>query len=384
MRISVLTSLWITTLRGARACKDDEDCSLNGICLPISNTNSKACRCDPGWFGQDCGRLDLAPARRANGYNHTTFTDPSYHGKHGNSSWGGTILRDTADRKLFHLFADQFAHGCGLSGWRPHSFIIRAESRTGPQGPYRYSQTIAPTFRHNAHAFFSPGEGKYLLYAIGADAAGPSRCQSFKWPNNISVSSADSPRGPWSPFRMVLAAPHATNPAPWPLWTRADRTRAMALGVEGNYVYVADRFDGAYRLVGSQAWNRSHESRIWTEDPFFWRDRRGHWHALCHWMVDVVERKQKWPRVGAHIFARGLAGPWRFKLQEAFNSTVTYADGRSETFKRRERPKLFFSEDGEVTPLYLVTGVQDMGKSGPSYTFVQPIGTKWRDYEMGL
>lgn len=156
----------------------------------------------------------------------------------------------------------------------------------------------------------------------------------------------------------------------------------MMLGVEGNDIYVADTWDGKYQLVKSQEWNNSHESKTWTEDPFFWRDKRGNWHGLNHWMIDIVEHnKQKWPRVGAHIFARKLTGPWHFKLHEAFNSTVSYTDGKTETLKRRERPKLFFSDDGEMTPLYLITGVQGMDKSGPSYTFIQPVGTKWRDYE---
>ena len=388
MRTPPLAALWIVTARAAWGCKDDEDCSLNGLCLSkvAGKSNSNACQCDPGWFGDDCGRLDLAPAKRTNGYNHTAFTDPSHQGKHGNSSWGGQILRDPTNGRLFHLFVDQFAHGCGLPGWRPHSLIVRAESRTGPQGPFRFAQTVTSTFRHNAFAFRSPSDGKFLLYAIGADAAPPDRCRSFRWTNNISVASADRIRGPWSPFRMVLAGPHATNPAPWPLWSPQDPTSKIMLGVENGDVYVADRWDGEYRLVKAQGWDGSHSSRTWTEDPFFWGDKRGHWHALNHWMIDIVERSRKWPRVGAHIFARELSGPWRFKLHEAFNSTVTYADGGTQTFKRRERPKIFFSEDGEMTPLYLITGVQEMDKSGASYTFVQPVGTKWRDYEreMGL
>lgn len=49
-------------------------------------------------------------------------------------------------------------------------------------------------------------------------------------------------------------------------------------------------------------------------------------------------------------------------------------------YYRRERPKLFFSEDGEMTPLYLVNGVQEFG-SKASYTLIQPIRRKWRENE---
>ena len=71
-------------------------------------------------------------------------------------------------------------------------------------------------------------------------------------------------------------------------------------------------------------------------------------------------------------------------MQEAFNSTVTFTDGSVETFNRRERPKLFFSDDGELTPLYLTTGVQALGTATTSYTLIQPVGTAWQEYEKDL
>lgn len=101
-------------------------------------------------------------------------------------------------------------------------------------------------------------------------------------------------------------------------------------------------------------------------------------------MIDIAERGVKYPRVGAHMYARNITGPWTFKLQEAFNATVRFTDGSVETFNRRERPKLFFSADGEVTPLYLVCGVQRLGSTSESYTLVQPVGEAWRVFESGL
>src|SRR3954462_2236672 len=114
-------------------------------------------------------------------------------------------------------------------------------------------------------------------------------------------------------------------------------------------------------------WNTSDYSDHWSEDPFLWRDKRGHWHLLVHWMIDITERGEKFPRVGGHLFARELTGNWTFKLQEVYNTTVTFIDGTSVDYYRRERPKLFFSDDGEMTPLYLVNGVQEFNSSG-SYT----------------
>ena len=99
-------------------------------------------------------------------------------------------------------------------------------------------------------------------------------------------------------------------------------------------------------------------------------------------MIDIVEHNgQKYPRVGAHMFSRTLENGWDFKVQEAFNSTVTFTDGMVETFNRRERSKILFDED--MDPLYLISGVQALG-SKSSFTLVQPIGKKWQKYEEDL
>lgn len=378
-----------------RACKTDEDCSFNGLCLQKSRFDygEKLCKCDPGWFGDDCGRLDLQPARKQNGYNHSADArDSSYLGPYGNSSWGGTVLQDPHDSTLFHLVASQFAAGCGLSGWRPFSFIIRAESRAGPQGPYHYADSISAPFRHNPEVVWSPADKKYLLYSIGVDDDEPARntCSSIsyeQWPNNISVATAEDIRGPWSDFELVLSSiePHSTNPSPWPLWTPGHRSSKIALGVEDVAMFLGNSYSGPYELVHTQTWNTTEYSPTWTEDSFLWRDKRGNWHALAHWMADLVENDgQRWPRVGAHMFARELTGPWRWHMHEAFNSTVTYTDGTAQTMKRRERAKIFFSSDGQMTPLYLVNGVQEMGESSRSSTLIQPIGEAWKMFERQL
>ncbi|KAL4793345.1 hypothetical protein BDV19DRAFT_399995 [Aspergillus venezuelensis] len=387
MRLHPFLKIWtLISVTTAQACTTDEDCSLNGVC------RAKACRCDPGWYGSDCGQLDLRPALKDNGYNHSSDGVASSHlGNYGNSSWGGTIIQDRQDPAIFHLIASQFADGCGLSGWRPFSFIFRAESRSGPQGPYYYADTASKPFRHNPQVVWSPAEEKYLLYTIGADDnENRTKCSSIsytRWPNNISVSTAQDIRGPWSEFELILASeePHSTNPSPFPLWTANNPTSEIVLAVEDLAIFKADSYKGPYNLLHTQAWNTTEYSPTWTEDSFPWRDKRGNWHALAHWMIDLVEYDgRKWPRVGAHMFARDLEGPWRWHMHEAFNSTVTYTDGTVQTLQRRERAKIFFSDDGEMTPLYLVNGVQEMGEGSRSSTFIQPIGEKWKTFEEEL
>ncbi|KAF5586674.1 uncharacterized protein FSUBG_12061 [Fusarium subglutinans] len=348
------------------------------------------------WIGSDCGRLDLAPATRHTGYNHT-YESPSREdfGIWPNASWGGRIVQDRDNKRIFHLFTVQFSHGCGLKGWRPHSYIIRAESHNGPQGPYTYAQDVSKNFAHNPDIVWSPADKKYLLYSIGVEYdKNFTKCESIsytRWPNNISVSAADNIRGTWSPFKMILDSDrpsgiHATNPSAFPLWTHNNPTREIVLGIKDYSIFTAKSWNSDYKLIYQATWNvTEQENPEWTEDPFIWRDRRGNWHSINHWMIDYVENdKQQWPRVGSHLFSRKLTGPWHFKLQEAFSSNITFTDGSWQVFKRRERPKLFFSDDGKMTPLYLTNGVQEMNQTGAAFTLVQPIGTKWKEFEKDL
>ena len=151
----LLLLLTTTLLEITNACSTDEDCSLNGLC-----TAQSQCVCDKGWVGEDCGVLNLAPATRHTGYNLTGSSPPT-------SSWGGKIIPDPKDSTLHHLFAAEFTGHCGLDFWSPMSRIIRAESRSGPAGPYTFAQEIAPTFAHNPTVVYSEAEGQYLMYHIG-------------------------------------------------------------------------------------------------------------------------------------------------------------------------------------------------------------------------
>ncbi|RBR25206.1 uncharacterized protein FIESC28_01941 [Fusarium coffeatum] len=359
MRILYVLSLLATSVFVLSTdCKVDEDCSLNGIC----SKRLKKCQCDPGWIDPDCGRLDLAPTTRYAGYNYT-YMPPGLDDFNiwPNASWGGRIIQDRDNKRLFHLFTVQFTHGCGLRGWRPHSYIIRAESYKGPQGPYQYADAVSNNFAHNPDIVHSPADEKYLLYSIGVN-------YDKDFTNNRP------------------AGIHATNSSAFPLWTCKSPTSEIILGMKDYYIFSAKSWHDNYKLKYQATWNVTEQGNPeWTEDPLIWRDKRGHWHSIKHWMIDYVENnKQQWSRVGSHLFSRKLTGPWHFKLQEAFSSNVTFTDGSWQVFKRRERPKLFFSDDGEMKPLYMTNGVQEINETGASFTLVQPIGTRWKRFEKDL
>jgi hypothetical protein len=371
-RLLALLCLGIATFR-ASACATDDDCSLNGICSP-----DQTCACDPGWRADDCSELDLQPVDRWTGYNHTNATSPDFYKQGaGNSSWGGHVIQDPVDKKLFHLITSQMSHGCGLSGWRPFSTIIRAESRVGPRGPYLWTEDLFGPFHHNPTTMWSPADKKYVLYFIGKDVETPNgSCSSTKFSNNISVSSSPDLRD-WTTPQVLLE--NQTNPAPFPLWTLRNPTTEMLLAVEANNIYRADGFQEAYELAVQP--NNTDSS----EDPFLWRDGRGNWHFLVHYLIDIP-LGLKGPRVGAHCYARDWRGPWTFNNRTlAYNTTVQFTDSDTTVYYRRERPKLFFSDDGNMTPLYLLNGVQEFNATGGgSYTLIQPVGQAWKGYEKRL
>ena len=111
-----------------------------------------------------------------------------------------------------------------------------------------------------------------------------------------------------------------------------------------------------------------------NEDPFLWRDKRGHFHMLMH-SLEAGGGFGDGPKVGRHAYARHIDSKWTFGNRTlAFNTTVQWTDGTHTDFYRRERPQLVFSDDGNMTPLYLTNGVQEAGQ-GSSYTVIQPLTT---------
>jgi hypothetical protein len=378
-----------------QTCSSDEDCSLNGVC-----GRNGACTCDPAWTGDDCGALDIRPAKRLSGYNLTAD---------GTSSWCSKIVQDPWEHDLYHLFASEFTHGCGLDYWAPYSRIIRAESRTGPAGPYTFAAEVQGTFAHNPTVVYSPADREWLLYYIGCPTNVSDTCQSQSFtcgPGNdnngesgISVLSSRDLRN-WEFKGQVMKGDNTTdwdadvtNPSPFPLYssscTRAESTEngghcpghtaAMLLVYRGcpfncggseliNVAISETGYEGPYTKIETQPIFDEG-----NEDPFVWRDKRGNFHMLLH-SLEPDGGFGSGPQVGRHAWARNYTGPWTFGNQTlAFSTEVEYDDGTTINFYRRERPELYFSDDGKMTPLLLTTGVQPQNNP-MSYSIVVPLG----------
>ncbi|KAH7393664.1 hypothetical protein BKA64DRAFT_92870 [Cadophora sp. MPI-SDFR-AT-0126] len=369
-------------------CQTDDDCSLNGFC------HHSSCICDPGWKSIDCGALDLVPAPFRNGYNMTAI---------GTSSWGSKIIHRTNKSATFDLFLAEFTHGCGLDYWSPYSRIIHATSSTGPAGPYEFADEVVGMFAHNPTVLYSHTDGKYLMYYIGCPQTVPEICTSLNFtcgPGNtingesgISVSSSPDLKT-WTSHGQILVGTDdgawdadITNPSPFSLHSPGHPTGEIALayrgcpyncsGAELINLAKSESFVGPYHKVQSAPLFPNP-----SEDPFLWRDKRGNFHMLLH-SLEPGGGFGDGPNVGRHAFSRTLEGPWTVNERTlAFDTRVEFEDGSETSYSRRERPQVFFSEEGEMRPLYLSTGVQEVGRTG-SYSVIQPL--RGADcYERGL
>lgn len=309
----------------------------------------------------------------------------------------------------------EFDNHCDLDYWSPYSRIIRAESRSGPDGPYTFKQQVVEHFAHNPTVVYSPANQLYLLYYIGCPQPNVNdTCTSPQFtcgPGNyingesgISVMQSNDLRNWQFTGQVVKGKDDAswnadvTNPSPWPLcngqenkrggwpwsfgWAKPrckDESILLAYrgcpyncsGAEQISLAKAPRFSGPYAKLNNDEPIFTNDGG--SEDPFIWQDKRGNYHILVH-SLELEGGFGDGPKVGRHAYSKTIAGPWTFNSATlAFSTMVEFDDGSEIDYYRRERPQLYFSSDGKMTPLFLTTGVQEVG-SKMSYTLMVPVG----------
>ena len=357
--------------RPAAACLDDAACSLNGVCA------AQQCVCDPGWSGPSCATLRLAPADPAQGI----LAWPT-------SSWGGLAIADPTQPHLYHFFYSRFVGGCGLTCWVNASECVRAEGPT-PTGPFTDAAVVLGVFCHNPTLRRAP-DGTYVLFHIGqADPARALNCSSAAescasnqpppLPTDgrefLTYLSAPHPAGPWTPRGSAAFTGTGSG---WLGWVSnpsvhffsngsallAFRSKVMAGGGSASLpvneevigLATAPHWSGPYTLAVGHPIVAAHE------DPHVWADKRGNLHLLSHGLQN-------------HWFTTPEAlGAWTLASAPAYGFGFAWANGTAAQALRRERPQLFFSSDGSMTPLAFTTGVTLAG--GPpqmSFTLAQRV-----------
>jgi len=138
-------------------CRNDHDCSLNGICSQDNSGDSlyigKSCKCDSSWSGKRCETLKLLPATRGAGYR-------GVDNGHNTSSWGGAVVKGIDGR--YHLYAAEITEHCGIGAWSQNSRVIHASSDT-PGGKYVRDNVVWNVFSHEPEVVRGPNN-EYVMY----------------------------------------------------------------------------------------------------------------------------------------------------------------------------------------------------------------------------
>jgi len=355
------------------ACKNDLECSLNGVC------NGGSCQCDPQWKGNNCELLNLkpAPAGKSNGFQETNT-----------SSWGGSVVKVGSQ---YHMYVSRMSDGCGLNCWQGNSEIAHAVS-SNPLGPFVYQEIVLPYFAHGP-TIHQLSDGTFLLFHLGCSTPDhpmpdhtPCKCPwhngtspenslekmgSLRAPlacgsDYIGLNTASSPSGPWTTVGQrnpkVKWASGTTNPG---IFVYGNGSVLMAY--RGNEATDAanERLGVAYASSWKSDYDDSRAVPIFThggEDPYIYLDKRGNYHIIYHDM-DGSDK-------GGHGYSPdGIT--WYNGPTTCYTGEVQFDDGTSKKFKKRQRPQLIV--EGGV-PRYLYTSVMPGGNTGDySYTLAQEI-----------
>jgi|EP01047_Picozoa_sp_COSAG01_P080386 hypothetical protein len=151
----LLAALLAAAVASTRACTTDQDCSLLGECT------AGVCACDAGWTGHDCAVLRLLPPVPL------TESGSAYIAPNGFSSWGMSVVHDSAGDKLYHGFVSEFEHGCDLDSWGTNSFVNHIVA-TSPSGPWKQAGRALDVWAHNPKLVYDKEESMWVMYHIGS------------------------------------------------------------------------------------------------------------------------------------------------------------------------------------------------------------------------
>eukprot|EP00041_Stephanoeca_diplocostata_P018125 m.377693 g.377693 ORF g.377693 m.377693 type:complete len:396 (+) comp20926_c2_seq11:178-1365(+) len=353
----------------------DTSCSLLG-----TKVDGK-CVCDPGWKGEDCATMDLAPVAAISGYINHTY-----------ASWGGRPL--FANGK-WHLFATEITLQCPLILFMNNSQVIHAVSSQA-SGPYSKRATVLPPFHHNPTAVGPTPDGYYLLFFIGADQVNtqidcsrgiPKRCtrdnnfcrgKSNPVSNEaITMAYATSVDGPWK-TRVILPRNPDNNTEEWNCGNNNPSAHVLSNGTVV-LVYRANPCTGkggeSLGIAIADHWNASYVRRKGGpivspndgtgnhEDPFVWADARGNWHIISHdQSKGNVCGSADNHGCGAHLFSRDTYS-WTVSKNPAYSTAVHFTNGTIGRLQTRQRPQVIFSTDGAMRPTHLFNAASFEGNN---------------------
>src|SRR5215472_17113432 len=285
--------------------------------------------------------------------------------KNGGFAMDGYILWCSSVIKVgdtYNMFASRWPLQYGLNGWTRYSECVRATS-TNLFGPYQFQEVVLqkrPDHWDNSRVhnvkIVKAGE-KYVIFYINSA-------------NQTGYAVSDSITGPWT--RSDKPVIHASNPAPlvhghgsvYVFCRLRDDT-----GVNRGVAFIAPSYEGPYTSVANG--NNLLPNGAELEDPTIWwannqynivlNDRQGH--------ATGVKKN------GAQYFSKDGEHYTLVSHDPVFTKKVTYDDGTSETFARRERPFVYVDDKGAALALFTAC----MPTNQHARIVVQPIKNYYPD-----
>jgi hypothetical protein len=260
------------------------------------------------------------------------------------------------------MFASRWPAQYGLGGWTSHSECVRATA-TNLFGPYTFQEVVLEkrtnnwdnTRVHNVK-IVKAGD-KFVLYYINSA-------------NQTGYAVADSVTGPWT--RLDKPVIKASNPAIYVkpdlsiyVFTRLKDSTAVNRGV----AFTAPTYKGPYTVVDNG--NNLLPDGGELEDPTIWWANNQYNILLNDWKGHATGIG----KAGAQYFSRDGIHYQLVSHEPVFTKTVTYDDGTSETFSRRERPFVYVNEKGEALALFTAC----LPPNGPARVIVQPVNHYYPD-----
>ena len=173
-------------LVAASVCKTAADCQYNGVCTGVGT-----CHCFPGWAGDVCGTLAVAPAAPENGLRQV-YPNGSW-----TSSWGGSIRRLGSTH---YLLAAEITDGCPVKQYTTNSRAALAVSRTDAAGPYTRLRTAIPVEAHNIQTV-ELADGSIVAFTLGSSEVGGAANKGGP-PKDCRHTQPGLPPSPPSPLRI--------------------------------------------------------------------------------------------------------------------------------------------------------------------------------------
>jgi hypothetical protein len=260
--------------------------------------------------------------------------------------------------KTYHMFASRWPEQYGLGGWTKYSEIVRATSKD-LYGPYTFQEVVIQkregywdNDRAHNPKIVKVGKTFVLYYISSANETG------YAYSNSIT--------GPWT--RVDSVAMPFSNPAPL---VKKDKSiyvfgRKSVNDIRIAQVYTAPAFSGKYSLLNSGKNSLPGNNQL--EDPTIWWASKQYNVILSDFRADATGIG----KAGAQYYSTDGINYKLVSKEPVYTKTVTYDDGSSTTFRRRERPFVYADKKGRVTAFFTSCLVEE-GKNERSWIEVNPV-----------